>query len=463
MPRSLLKLPLTVDASCSADCGEGNICWIQTGNAADDSCQGECRQREETCQDDEIAAMFSWVPAVEAADSTRCQGCMQTSREMPVLEGLGCIHNALLCSHVEGTLSNDSTEGLLKMLSWLAGWLQGPVIACGTLDVHLDALDVVLGLGSDELSVISNVIAALRMSATRLFHILPESLREEAQLILQLLGKAETSLQRVLPLRDASLFGTCNPMLDSMETKRTIGEALLQNVAPGESVQIRSDQGTMTVVSLKDKDANINLTDVRSGGSTVRPSVKLTLIEACKAVPGLCPDQLLVILTYTYRMAYLMLALPPRVLAAAVLAYGMDVPDGFAVGLVSGQISIQIPGLENIMYRDFVVQQPPSRRMMLDAYVAAVSYSFPLPPTAVIEMAFPLDQQMMLAAAAGSPNRPVFCSRIFYAPSLGLEVIGMANLSDDRMSASCETNSTGEFVVVMVSPLASMGRGASVR
>lgn len=385
----------------------------------------------------------------------RCLACLDQLAGGPASNGLECIHDSLACIKGEGLAHSDVQEGLLMAVDWLAGQLRGPLVACGMLPSYLKALRVVSASAAADFIILSNSIAALRVASARLVHIRPSSTREQAKVVLLMLGQAQAAFQRVITLDDLTRIGACSVATDSMMTKQNVGDALVLGLAPGDVVQISTEEVTQTLVALNEDNVTISLTD---SDSAVQPNVLLTLFEACKAVPGICPTPLVAILTYTNNMAYLMQTLPAEMFAAAVSDFGMEVPNGFAVGLVSGQVGIRIPGLLATVH-DLDLSMLPEdawlrRALLQDSEAGVIGYAMPLPPNAVINMTFPLDRQMMAAAlSAGGSYTPVLCSKVVYSPRLGIDIIGTAIVSEDWLSATCLSTRTGDFVLMMVSPV----------
>ena len=367
-----------------------------------------------------------------------------------------CVLRAVACAASTATGGNGddvAEQGLLDALvaiqqhlseaSGHTGFLHSAVIS--------STVEVIRAVSSSEhsLAVMANAALALRWVSVLVAETAagdPDGLADQANTVLALIGNLQVSYQALrqefqegpnyLPTEDCGFSETVKAVQESA------ARALLLTLRPGAapralgSAQMRQLLGMLETQYVAD-DMIFQLTDptatndgrsqrhrrlLQADGKQAAPvpevSLPRTLATACNNAPLVCPQPVVLKLSYISDSNYLFMSLGRGLWAAAAARYARVPVRGLRVDLVSGQLGVEL------------ISMPNSSLAMLGSWAT---------------LQFPIDQQITGATLAVGK----LCARIDYQRMV--PVITEQPTIINGTVASCTVDSEGDYVVMQLS------------
>ena len=333
--------------------------------------------------------------ATDGVDDLCERHCLSMLHDLMSHEGIsqsfGCIARATAasCSSKDAS-SSDGDDGvveqqLLEALDWVGERLKRLPVDAGTLSSSIRAIDsIIASRHPQSASVLTNAVAAIRVATLSVLSASSgdaNDVRAFAGSLLRALGDAEGAYQEAAA---SSLSSSCLSssnaafVSNSRSSKERISDAMLQGIALGETVTVATEQlrqmfsaldtsviqdVTFAVSAPKSSDGDDDEDDEDdddpddddespSSALVIDPEVDVpgSLMEACNIAADLCPQPLVVSISYVADSTYLLLAMGAEVFVEEAARYaGISNPSGLSVQLVSGQIGVELPSLSAVL------------------------------------------------------------------------------------------------------------------
>ena len=391
----------------------------------------------ETCVTKELVVPMDATNGAGGVDLCEhdCLSMLHDLSRGGISQSFGCISRATTaCS--KGASSEDWVEEqLLEALDWIGTRLKQLPVDAGTLSSSIQAIDSI-ATQHPSAAVLTNAVAAIRVATSSILSASygdAEDVRAFGGSSLRVLGSAEGKYQ------EASRQSSCREntafVSNSQFSKDRIGDAMLQGIAIGETITVATEQLRQLFSALDTsviQDVTFSISAPESADAAddpespsptyvvIDPEVDVPgyLMEACNLAADLCPQPLVISISYVVDSTYLLLAMGKEVFVEEAAEYaGISDPTGLDVQLVSGQIGVELPSLD-----------------------AAAGRSL-LGTTTTLH--FPVDLQV----AGAEVKEGKLCARIDYE-TLRPEILSEANHSGTV--ATCEIDAAGDYVVLQL-------------
>ena len=380
----------------------------------------------------------------------------------PILPSYNCLVSAARCVAAAAGNHEDeaAVEGLLDALLLVQRFLDtdtSPVLQRGILSLSVEVI-LAISKAQPSLSVVANAVSALRWASLRFDDMAasnPEAVRMQANTVLNIVGSLQ---ERYKALRSALQeepnylpTGDCAFTANSQDLQQAAAQAVLKTLHPGARPLLMSGPYSSQLLGMVDtfgvtEDMTFQLPPLLDSNGTTEsgapqrhrrllqmdaqdtppapssgllPQVALprTLATACNQAPVICPQPVVLKLSYIHDSTFLLQSMGRGTWAAAAARYADLSLHGLRVDVISGQMSVELvsvakPGLA-----------------LLGSWVT---------------LQFPVDQQITGATLSSGK----LCARIDY-DRLVPEITGEPTIVNG--TASCFAEAEGDYVVIQMS------------
>ena len=366
---------------------------------------------------------------------------------MSYLDTHQCALSALACTAASGATGAGPEQHLLDALVAVQSHLDGGSVHSGVVASSLEVIRAISD-STSSLAVVANAAVALRWASLNLVGTAagdPEGLVAQANTVLSLMGSLQVTFEvlRAELLEGPNYMPTmdCGFTFNSKAVQETVARAVLSTLHPGAAPlavggsQMRQLLGLLDTTGVTG-DMTFQLTDpsdatgedppqrhrrfLQASSPAPLPEVALprNLATACNAAPLICPQPVMLKLSYIHDSTYLLMSLGRELWVTAAARYAGVPVQGLRADLVSGQMGVEL------------VSMPNSSLAMLGSWAT---------------LQFPIDRQVTGATLSAGK----LCARIDY--SRMVPVITEQPTIVNGTIASCTVDSEGDYVVVQLS------------